>query len=207
MKLKSKSNLVGSAGWLYADLLLVLVIIGFGFTTITNDGSELKQRIADLEQENQELKNDLEKAQQRIRELESSGSESWQLNCKEVGLEVNKTVSQSDLDEKVNRNIELAIENRKLNPEFTKVGLVLSYGGYDAKAGVSTESGFRDAEKLLPMLQVSPRLQGAEFLSNGARTVGINGDKQLVSDDGVYLKIYLVFKGDPSLSQCGLPEN
>ena len=57
------------------------------------------------------------------------------------------------------------------------------------------------------MLQVSPRLQGAEFLSNGARTVGINGDKQLVSDDGVYLKIYLVFKGDPSLSQCGLPEN
>ena len=43
MKLKSKSNLVGSAGWLYADLLLVLVIIGFGFTTITDDGSELKQ--------------------------------------------------------------------------------------------------------------------------------------------------------------------
>jgi hypothetical protein len=207
MKLKGRSNLVSSAGWLYADLLLVLVIIGFGVATTTDDSSVLKQRITALEQENQELKNDLEIALQRIRELESSGSESWQLNCREVGLELSKSVSQSDLDEKINKNIELAIENRKLNPQFTKVGLVLSYGGYDAKAGLSTESGFRDAEKLLPMLQASPRLQGAEFLSNGAQTVRINGDKQLVSDDGVYLKIYLVYKGDPSLSECGLPEN
>lgn len=207
MKLKGKSNLVSSAGWLYADLLLVLVIIGFGVATTTDDSTVLKQRITALEQENRDLKNDLEKAQQRIRELENSGSESWQLNCREVGLEVSKSVSQFDLDEKVNRNIELAIENRKLNPEFTKVGLVLSYGGYDANAGMSTEIGFRDAEKLLPKLQASPRLQGAEFLSNGAQTVRINGDKQLVSDDGVYLKIYLVYKGDPSLSECGLPEN
>jgi hypothetical protein len=207
MKLKGGSNLVSSAGWLYADLLLVLAIIGFGVTTTMNDTSALKQRVTALEQENQELKNDLEKAQQRIRELESSGSESWQLNCREVGLELNKSVSQTDLDEKIDKNIQLAIENRKLNPEFTKVGLVLSYGGYDANAGLSTESGFRDAEKLLPKLQASPRLQGAEFLSNGAQTVRINGDKQLVSDDGVYLKIYLVFKGDPSLSECGIPES
>jgi hypothetical protein len=207
MKLRNKSNLVSSAGWLYADLLLVLVIVGFGVASTTKDPSALKQRISVLEQENQELKNELEKAQQRIRELENSGSESWQLNCREVGLEVNKSVSQLDLDEKVNKNIELAIENRKLNPEFTKVGLVLSYGGYDARAGLSNDSGFRDAEKLLPMLQASPRLQGAEFLSNGAQTVRINGDKQMVNDDGVYLKIYLVFKGDPALSECGLPES
>jgi len=207
MKFGNKSSFVTSAGWLYADLLLVLVIVGFGVASTSKDPSALQKRISVLEQENQELKNDLEIAQQRIRELESSGSESWQLNCREVGLEVSKSVSQLDLDEKVNRNIELAIENRKLNPEFAKVGLVLSYGGYDAKVGMSTEIGFRDAEKLLPMLQASPRLQGAEFLSNGAQTVRINGDKQLVSDDGVYLKIYLVYKGDPSLSECGLPEN
>jgi len=207
MKFGNKSSFVTSAGWLYADLLLVLVIVGFGVASTSKDPSALQKRISVLEQENQELKNDLEKAQQRIRELENSGSESWQLNCREVGLEVSKSVSQLDLDEKVNRNIELAIENRKLNPEFAKVGLVLSYGGYDAKVGMSTEIGFRDAEKLLPMLQASPRLQGAEFLSNGAQTVRINGDKQLVSDDGVYLKIYLVYKGDPSLSECGLPEN
>ena len=207
MKFGNKSSFVTSAGWLYADLLLVLVIVGFGVASTSKDPSALQKRISVLEQENQELKNDLEIAQQRIRELESSGSESWQLNCREVGLEVSKSVSQLDLDEKVNRNIELAIENRKLNPEFAKVGLVLSYGGYDAKVGMSTEIGFRDAEKLLPMLQASPRLQGAEFLSNGAQTVRINGDKQLVSDNGVYLKIYLVFKGDPLLSECGLPEN
>jgi hypothetical protein len=207
MKPTNKSNFVGSAGWLYADLLLVLVIVGFGVASTTEDTSAIKLRITALEQENKQLKSDLEKAQMRIRELESSGSESWQLNCREVGLEVNKTVSQLDLDEKVNRNIELAIKNRKLNPDFTKVGLVLSYGGYDAKAGQSTDSGFRDAEKLLPMLQASPRLQGAEFLSNGAQTVRINGDKELVHDDGVYLKIYLVFKGDPALSECGIPES
>ena len=87
------------------------------------------------------------------------------------------------------------------------MGLVLSYGGYNAKVGLSTDSGFRDAEKLLPLLQASPRLQGAEFLSNGAQTVRINGDKQMVNNDGVYLKIYLVFKGDPALSECGLPES
>ena len=173
----------------------------------TKDPSALEQRIRVLEQENKQLKNDLELAQLRIRELESSGSESWQLNCREVGLEVSKTVSQIDLDEKVNENIKRAIENRKLNPDFTKVGLVLSYGGYNAKAGLSTDSGFRDAEKLLPLLQASPRLQGAEFLSNGAQTVRINGDKQMVNNDGVYLKIYLVFKGDPALSECGLPES
>lgn len=207
MKIKSRSNLVSSAGWLYADLLLVLVIIGFGVASTTENTSALKERIAALEQENIQLKTDLEIAQQRIRELESTGAESWQLNCREVGLEVSKSVSQADLDEKVNRNIELAIENRKLDPEFTKVGLVLSYGGYDAQAGQSTDSGFRDAETLLPLLQLSPRLHGAEFLSNGAQTVRINGDKQLVSKDGVYLKIYLVYKGDTALSECDRPEN
>lgn len=213
-----RPDLVASAGWLYADLLLVLVIVGLGVASTVEDTSELKKQIIALEisnsdltnqisglkEENSKLQDELAQAQQKILELQNLGSESWQLNCREVGLEVDKTVSQSELDAKVSKNIDLAISNRELNPLFTKVGMVLSYGGYDSESGETTDTGFRSAEKLLPLLQSSPLLQGAEFISNGARSVRINDTKQYVHIESVYLKIYLVYKGDPALSNCGV---
>jgi hypothetical protein len=227
-----RPDLVASAGWLYADLLLVLVIVGLGVASTVEDTSDLKKQIialeisnsdlkkqiialeisnsdltnemSDLKEENSKLQDELAQAQQKIVELQNLGSESWQLNCREVGLEVDKTVSQSELDAKVSKNIDLAISNRELNPLFTKVGMVLSYGGYDSESGETTDTGFRSAEKLLPLLQSSPLLQGAEFISNGARSVRINDTKQYVHIEAVYLKIYLVYKGDPALSHCGV---
>ena len=205
---KRSANLVASAGWLYADLLLVLVIVGFGVASINDDEATLKRKVYELSSENIKLKEKISDLEDEIKKLKlvtpPDVAESWQLNCKEFGLEVAKNASQEDINEKVKSNLKRAISNRGLNPDFTKVGIVLAYGGYDKSLGETTEEGQRDAEKLKGKLEATSSLYGTEMIFFGAARVTINESKEQVSTSGVYLKIYLVYRGDASLSQCNI---
>lgn len=203
---KRSADLVASAGWLYADLLLVLVIVGFGVASVNDDEATLKKKVYELSSENIKLKEKISDLEDEIEELKlvtpPDVADSWQLNCKEFGLEVAKNATQEDINEKIESNFLRAISNRDLNPKFTKVGMVLAYGGYDKSSGEFIEDGQRDAEKLKGKLVASPRLNGTEMMFLGATRVGINESKEQVSASGVYLKIYLVYRGDVSKSNC-----
>ena len=205
---KQSSGIVSSAGWLYADLLLVLVIVGFGVASINDDEATLKKQVYELTSENSRLKEKISDLEDEIEELKKVAAVdptvSWQLNCREFGLEIAKNASQEDIDSKVRSNFERAVSNRGLDPNFTKVGIVLAYGGYDKSAGETTDQGQRNAEKIKGKLEASPYLTGTEMIFFGASRVNINESKELVSTSGVYLKIYLVYRGDATESQCSL---
>ncbi len=203
---KQNSGLVSSAGWLYADLLLVLVIVGFGVASVNDDEATLKRNIYEISSENTRLKEKISDLEDEIDEIKKNvtvdPAASWQLNCQEFGLEISENASQTDIDEKVKSNFERAITDRGLDPNFTKVGIVLAYGGYDKSSGETADQGLRDAEEIKGKLKASPYLTGAEMILGGANRVTINESKELVSTSGVYLKIYLIYRGDEAASGC-----
>lgn len=198
---KQSTKIVSSAGWLYADLLLVLVIVGFGVASISDDEATLKRQVYELTSENSRLKDEIEELK-KVAAVDPTVS--WQLNCREFGLEIAKNASQEDIDSEVKSNFERAVSNRGLDQNFTKVGIVLAYGGYDKSSGETTDQGQRDAEKIKGKLEASPYLTGTEMIFFGASRVNINESKESVSTSGIYLKIYLVYRGDATESQCSL---
>lgn len=179
--LKSRSDLVSSAGWLYADLLLALTIIGFGTIVARKDTDPPITTTTTTTTTMVPLS-------------------STNLNCNEFAIILDSFSDESAVNQVVDSEVRAAINEFGLPIDKTQVGLVLVYGGY-----ASTESvrqGKDHAKSFVPKLRQTNWLNRSELVVGGANEVDIGNERKSVSAKQILLKIYLVYQGDANKSGC-----
>lgn len=172
---KRENNLVSSAGWLYADLLLVLTIIGFGAIIARRDTDPPPPP--------------------KVTELSSTN-----LNCNEFAIRLDSGMDQSSVSQIVDEEVRKAISDGNLPLEQTSVGLVLVYGGYGK--GESFPDGKERARKFIDKIKQTEWMGTSELVYGGANQIEIGEDSVSVGAREVLLKVYFVYQGDPASSGC-----
>lgn len=172
---KRENNIVSSAGWLYADLLLVLTVIGFGAIAARRETDPPP----------------IPKATQ----LSSTN-----LNCNEFAIRLDSGLDQTSIDQIVDDEVRAAIRNGNLPLGETTVGLVLVYGGYQSNETVT--DGKTRAKEFIPKIKRTTWMSSSELVLGGANQVDIGLERVAVGPREILLKVYLVYQGNPSSSGC-----
>ena len=172
---KRDNNLVSSAGWLYADLLLVLTIIGFGAIVARRDTDPPPPP--------------------KVTELSSTN-----LNCNEFAISLDSGMDQSSVNQIVDEKVREAIRDGNLPFDQTRVGLVLVYGGYGK--GESFPDGKERARKFIDKIKETVWMGTSELVYGGANQIEIGVKSVSVRAREVLLKVYFVYQGDPGSSGC-----
>ena len=172
---KRDNNLVSSAGWLYADLLLVLTIIGFGAIVARRDTDPPPPP--------------------KVTELSSTN-----LNCNEFAIRLESGADQASVNQIVDEEVRRAIDNGNLPLDQTSVGLVLIYGGYGS--GESFPDGKERARNFVDKIKQTDWMSTSELVYGGANQVEIGVKSLPVGAREILLKVYLVYQGDPGSSGC-----
>ena len=172
---KRDNNLVSSAGWLYADLLLVLTIIGFGALVARRDTDPPPPP--------------------KVTELSSTN-----LNCNEFAIRLESRADQASVNQIVDEEVRYAISDGNLPLNDTRVGLVIIYGGYGSSETVT--DGKTYAKNFIPKVKQTEWMSSSELVLGGANQVEIGLDRVSVGPREILLKVYLVYQGDPGSSGC-----
>jgi hypothetical protein len=172
---KRENNLVSSAGWLYADLLLVLTIIGFGAIVARRDTDPPPAP--------------------KVSQLSSTN-----LNCNEFAIRLDSGLDQTSINQIVDDEVRSAISNGSLPLGDTSVGLVIIYGGYGSSETVT--DGKTRAKNFIPKIKQTEWMNSSELVLGGANQVEIGLDRVSVGPREILLKVYLVYQGNPASSGC-----
>jgi len=172
---KRGNNLVSSAGWLYADLLLALTIIGFGTIVARKETDPPPPP--------------------KVSQLSSTN-----LNCNEFAIRLDSGSAQPLVSQIVDDEVRNAISNGNLPIDQTRVGLVIIYGGYGSNETVT--DGKTHAKNFIPKIKQTDWMSSSELVLGGANQVEIGLDRVSVGPREILLKVYLVYQGDPASSGC-----
>lgn len=172
---KRNGNLVSSAGWLYADLLLVLTIIGFGAIVARKETDPPPKP--------------------KTSELSSTN-----LNCNEFAIRLDSGLDQVSINQIVDDEVRSAIRYGDLPLGDTRVGLVIIYGGYGS--GETVTDGKTRAKNFIPKIKQTDWMNSSELVLGGANQVEIGIDRVSVGPREILLKVYLVYQGNPASSGC-----
>jgi hypothetical protein len=172
---KRESNLVSSAGWLYADLLLVLTIIGFGAIVARRETDPPPAP--------------------KVNQLSSTN-----LNCNEFAIRLDSGLDQTSINQIVYEEVRSAIRDGNLPQGDTSVGLVIIYGGYGSSETVT--DGKTRAKNFVSKIKQTDWMNSSELVLGGANQVEIGLDRVSVGPREILLKVYLVYQGNPASSGC-----
>ena len=172
---KRDNNLVSSAGWLYADLLLVLTIIGFGAIVARRETDPPPAP--------------------KVSQLSSTN-----LNCNEFAIRLDSGLDQTSINQIVDDEVRSSIRNGSLPLGDTSVGLVIIYGGYGSSERVT--DGKTRAKNFISKIKQTEWMNSSELVLGGANQVEIGSDSVSVGPEEILLKVYLVYQGNPASSGC-----
>ena len=177
---RNSNSLVSSAGWLYADLLLALTIIGFGAVVATKDTDPPTTTTVTQSTTVEKL--------------------STNLNCNEFAIRLDSEANQSEVDQIVDTQVREAISNENLPLDETQVGIVIMYGGYGS--GETVTDGKNYAISFKPKIRNTGWMRNSELVLGGANQIEIGSNRVAVGPREILLKVYLVYRGDPNSSGC-----
>ena len=180
---RDSNSLVSSAGWLYADLLLALTIIGFSAVVATNH-TDPPPTTTTVAQSTTVPKEKL----------------STNLNCNEFAIRLDSEANQSAVDQIVDSQVREAISNENFPLDETQVGIVIMYGGYGS--GETVTDGKNYAISFKPKIRNTSWMRNSELVLGGANQIEIGSNRVAVGPREILLKVYLVYRGDPNSSGC-----
>jgi len=188
---RKRRDLVSVSGWLYADVLLVIALIGFGAvvaggpppppTTTTTTSTTTTSTTTTT----------------------TTKSDALQLHCREFVIRrLDVTMTQELFEMRLRQSVDTEITKRNLNRLRAKVGIIYVYGYGDSNDGT------RLAREFKRKYFGGTELERVESDEGGAVFVNVNGEQiKLRADNGggkpeIVIKGRLIFSG-PQDSECG----
>jgi hypothetical protein len=185
---RNRRNLVSFAGWLYADVLLVVALIGFGSVVASARTPRTKPPIVPTTT--------------TTTTTTIAPENAFQLHCREFIIKrLDLTMAQELFERRLKQSVAAEIAERKLNPSRAKIGIIYVYGYGDSDGGTRLARDFKSR------FFGGTELERVESDEGGAFFVTVNGEKyKLRNDNGggqpeVVIKGRLIFSG-PQDSEC-----
>lgn len=184
------------AGWLYADLLLALVVVGFATAWITQSSPPPPKPTSPPSSVSTTTTTS-------TTTTAPDGPVTFQLSCDEmfIGPEI-LGLSPLERDAQVRNLVEEAKLMYGWKPDDAKPAIVLLYGGHQGDAAKGERAAALMGDNLRKEL---PDLFGrVEMRSGGATSVNVNGQKQKIgtSNTNVGMLIYFVYQGSLRMEDC-----
>lgn len=183
-----KKDLVSVSGWLYADVLLVIALIGFGSIFASKTSAPPKPTPTTV--------------RSTTTTTTLAPEERLQLHCREFLIDrLDLTMTQELFRERVIKATAAAVRARRLDPADSEIGIIFVFGYGDQGVGKALAKKFKDT-----YFRNSP-LAGVEADFGGATVVEHNGDiYALKANNGggkpeVVIKARLIYSGKQD-SEC-----
>lgn len=194
------------SGWLFADLFLALIVVGFSLSWVT------KEEAAKSTEPPATTTTTTTIPMQPF-ETTTTLATVYQLSCQEFGIPLNLNLNEG-LDETVrliDRAIRDEISRRGWNSNDVKPGLINLFAGYletgDVKSDQRGASSRAEALKKKLVLEI-PEFARIDIRASIARSTqvdtGLGGSKSFsaTSNSSYVMVIYFVYSGPPLSENC-----
>ena len=180
---------ISIAGWIYADLLLALSIIGLGAASF----AITKDKVPSL---NAVPTTNSTTTVPKVR--------SANLSCDEMVFRFTSSElknNPTELGQRFDQEVLQYTQSRNL--ASAKVGIMLLYGGYDTQQERTLDGKSRADEAASIIRKFSTQISNVETRTGGAASITDGGQKLEIGGSGDFAIVaYLVYDGDPTSSGC-----
>ena len=189
------------SGWLFADLFLVLIVVGFSLSWVTKEVAtkSTKPPTTTTTTTTQPL------------ETTTTLPTVYQLSCQEFGIPLNLNEGLDATIVLIRQAISDEILRRGWNPDDVKPGLINLFAGYletgDIKADQRSASG-RATKLKLQLISKIPDFGRIDIRASIARSIsvdtGVDGSKNISarSNSSYIMVIYFVYSGSQLNEDC-----
>ena len=183
-----RRDLVSVSGWLYADVLLVIALIGFGSIFASKTTAPPRPTPTTV--------------RSTTTTTTLAPNDRFQLHCGEfLIVRLDQTMTKELFAKRLREDTATAIEARGLNPSASKIGIIYVYGFGDITVGSGWARAF--AREFFP----GTPLEKVEKDFGGSKAVDVGTEKyRLRADNGggkpeVVIKARLIYSGKQD-SEC-----
>ena len=194
------------SGWLFADLFLALIVVGFSLSWVTKEEAAKST-------EPPATTTTTTTIPMQPQETTTTVPNVYQLSCQEFGIPLNQNLNES-LDETVlliNRAIRDEISRRGWNPDDVKPGLINLFAGYletgDIKSDQRGASSRADdlKKKLIAEIPEFARIDIRASIGRSTQVdTGLGGSENFsaTTNSSYVMVIYFVYSGPPLNENC-----
>jgi len=192
------------SGWLFADLFLVLIVVGFSLSWVTKEE-------ATKSTEPPATTTTTTTIPMQPQETTTTVPNVYQLSCQEFGIPLNLTDGLDETVRLINRAIRDEISRRGWNPDDVKPGLINLFAGYldtgDIKSDQRGASSRADDLKKKLIIEI-PEFARIDIRASIGRSTqvdtGLGGLKSFsaTNNSSYVMVIYFVYSGPPLSENC-----
>ena len=192
------------SGWLFADLFLALIVVGFSLSWVTKEEAAKST-------EPPATTTTTTTIPMQPQETTTTVPSVYQLSCQEFGIPLNLNDGLDETVRLINRAIRDEISLRGWNPDDVKPGLINLFAGYletgDIKSDQRGASSRADdlKKKLIAEIPEFARIDIRASIGRSTQVdTGLGGSKSFsaTNNSSYVMVIYFVYSGPPLNENC-----